>query len=116
MMAWVASVVAVMPHSICGLAIRSVRNENGTGGSSPGCISSAAQSIERPSSRAGVPVLSRPSAQAERQSRSRQAVGRGLADAGRPGSSPRRDGSGPRRKVPVVSTTAPAADRVGRRR
>jgi hypothetical protein len=38
----------------------SVRNENGTGGSSPGCISSAAQSIVRAIEPGGVPVLSRP--------------------------------------------------------
>ena len=28
-----------MPHWICGVVMRSVRNENGSGGSSPGCIS-----------------------------------------------------------------------------
>jgi hypothetical protein len=31
--AWVASVVRVMPHWICGVSIRSVRAENGSGGS-----------------------------------------------------------------------------------
>ena len=81
MMAWVASVVVVMPQAICGLAIRSVRNENGTGGSSPGCISRLAQSIVRPSRRAGVPVLSRPSAQVERQQAVGKADGRRLAVA-----------------------------------
>ena len=46
--------------AICGVVIFSVRKEKGTGGSSPGCISSAAQSMVRPSRRGGVPVLSRP--------------------------------------------------------
>jgi hypothetical protein len=59
-MRWVSAVVLVTPHSICGLAMRSVRNENGVGGSSPFCISSEAQSIVLPSSLAGVPVFSRP--------------------------------------------------------
>ena len=38
------------------------QNENGGGGSSPCCTSSPAQSIVLPSSRGGVPVLSRPRA------------------------------------------------------
>jgi hypothetical protein len=62
MMACVAGVVVVMPHVICGVVIAVVRNENGTGGSSPGCTFSPRQSIVVPSSRGGVPVLSRPSA------------------------------------------------------
>ena len=85
MMAWVASVVVVTPHSICGLAIRPVRNENGTGGSSPGCISRPAQSIERPSRRAGVPVLSRPSRRSSARSRSESPLAGGLAMPARGG-------------------------------
>ena len=46
MMACVAAVVRVMAQAICGVVMRSVRNENGTGGSSPGCFSRLSQSIE----------------------------------------------------------------------
>ena len=60
MMAWVAGVVWVMWQAICGVAIESVRNENGWGGSSPRCSWRPLQSMVRPSSRAGVPVFSRP--------------------------------------------------------
>ena len=107
MMAWVASVVVVTPQLICAFSIRSVRNEKGTGGSSPACISRLAQSIVRPSRRAGVPVLSRPS----RNSSASRRWERPLAGGSpwRPAgvfSSPR--WIRPRRKVPVVSTTAPA--------
>ena len=56
-----ATVVRVIPQEICGLSIVPVRAEKGSGGSSPGCISNAPQSIVRPSSRGGVPVLRRPS-------------------------------------------------------
>ena len=64
--------------------IRSVRVENGSGGSSPGCISSAAQSMVAPSSRGGVPVFSRPSAKPEALQGAREADRRRLADpAGR---------------------------------
>src|SRR3954471_4943490 len=58
---WVAAVVRVMPHWICAVVIRSVITENGSGGSSPGCISTDDQSIVVPSSRGGVPVFNRPS-------------------------------------------------------
>lgn len=44
-----------------GVVIRCVRKEKGTGGWSPGCTSSEAQSMLPPSSRGGVPVLRRPS-------------------------------------------------------
>jgi hypothetical protein len=57
---WVSAVVKVMPQAICGVSIRSVRNENGTGSSSPGCISSRSQAMVAPSRRAGVPVFRRP--------------------------------------------------------
>ena len=72
-----AASVAVMWQAICGVVIRSVRNENGSGGSSPGCSSSPAQSMVRPSSRGGVPVLSRPEreAAAARASRDRPSDG-----------------------------------------
>ena len=60
MMRWVSAVVWVMPQAICGTSIRSVMKEKGWGSGSAGCISRRAQSIVRPSSRAGVPVLSRP--------------------------------------------------------
>ena len=61
MMACVASVVRVTAQAICGVSIRSVRKENGTGGSSPGCCSRLSQSMEARESRAGVPVFRRPS-------------------------------------------------------
>jgi len=56
----VAGVVRVIPHWICGVVMRSVITENGSGGSSPGCISTTDQSMVVPSSRGGVPVFSRP--------------------------------------------------------
>ena len=84
MTACVASVVRVMPHWICGLAMRSVSVENGSGGSSPGCISSAAQSMVRaiePRRRAG---LQPPERKADAFQRPGQAERRRLADpAGR---------------------------------
>ena len=61
--------------------MRVVSIENGSGGSSPGCISSAAQSIVRPSSRGGVPVFKRPSAKPARSSVSERPIARRLADA-----------------------------------
>src|SRR5215831_16350444 len=42
----VAGVVRVIPHSICGVLMRSVIAENGSGGSSPGCISTAAPTMK----------------------------------------------------------------------
>ncbi len=84
MMSWVAAVVRVIPHWICGVSIRSVSIENGSGGSSPGCISIRPQSIVAPSSRGGVPVLRRPSAKPSRSSVSERPDRRRLADpAGR---------------------------------
>ena len=68
MTACVAGVVVVMWQTTCGVVMRSVMKENGGGGSSPGWTSSPAQSIVRPSSRGGVPVLSRPSAKPQRAS------------------------------------------------
>src|SRR6516165_5719727 len=43
---WVAAFVRVMPHRTWGLSMRSVSIENGSGGSSPGCISTAAQPLQ----------------------------------------------------------------------
>ena len=60
MMACVSSVVWVMPQAIWGTEIRSVRKLKGTGSASAACISSLSQPMVRPSSRAGVPVFSRP--------------------------------------------------------
>mgnify|MGYP003693733235 CR=1 FL=1 len=81
--------------------------ENGSGGSSPGCISTADQSIVVPSSRGGVPVFSRPSAKPARSKEAESPIA---------GASPTRPAGQffsprwirPRRKVPVVMTTAPA--------
>ena len=68
MIACVAGVVPVMWQAICGVAMRSVSVEKGSGGSSPACASSAARSMVRPSSRGGVPVFSRASAKPKRSS------------------------------------------------
>ena len=57
-----------MWQTTCGVVIRPVRNENGTGGSSPGWTPSPRQSIVVPSSRGGVPVLRRPSEKPQRAS------------------------------------------------
>ena len=108
MMAWVAAVVRVMAHWICGFSMASVSAENGSGGSSPGCISRRDQSMVRPSSRGGVPVLSRPRVNPSRSK---------VSDSPIAGASPTRPAGvrcspiwmRPRRKVPVVRTTAAAA-------
>ena len=59
MIAWVAAVVVVMWQAICGVVMRSVRYENGTGGSSPSWRSS-----ERVVDRAPVEPGRRPRLQA----------------------------------------------------
>ena len=94
-----------MPHWICGVVIRSVITENGSGGSSPGCISTADQSIVVPSSLGGVPVFSRPSVKPARSNDFESPIAG--ASSTRPAGqffSPR--WINPRRKVPVVMTTA----------
>ena len=74
-----------MPHWICGVVIRSVMTENGSGGSSPGCISTADQSMVVPSSRGGVPVFNRPERKAGAFEGGRKPHRRRLADPpGRP--------------------------------
>ena len=80
MMACVASVVRVMPQAICGVVIRSVRNENGTGGSSPACCSRPSQSIDgrRAGRRAG---LEAPELQTQAVEPLGQLERRGLAGA-----------------------------------
>ena len=61
MMSCVRGLVAVTPQAICRCTGASERKENITGSSSPGWLPTASQSIVRPSSRGGVPVLRRPS-------------------------------------------------------
>ena len=89
--------------------MRSVSIENGSGGSSPGCISSAAQSMVRavePRRRSGLQPAERKAEPLQRQRQARRA-----------GASPTRPAGvcrspiwiRPRRNVPVVSTTAPQA-------
>src|SRR5690242_3068452 len=56
----VRRVVRVMWQTVWGVVIDLVRNEKGTGGSSPFCTASWLQSIVVPSRRGGVPVLSLP--------------------------------------------------------
>ncbi len=60
MILWVSGVVQVTPQSTCACVIAAVMNENGTGASSPGWVSSRSQAMVLPSSRAGVPVFNRP--------------------------------------------------------
>ena len=62
MILWVSGVVAVTPQATCGLVIRSVRKEKGLGTGSAAWLSRRSQPMVRPSSLAGVPVLSRPMA------------------------------------------------------
>ena len=81
MMAWVASVVVVTPQSICALSIRSVRNENGTGGSSPGCISRLGPVDRAPVEARRRAGLEAAEPQLERQQALGEAVGRRLAVA-----------------------------------
>ena len=50
-----------MPQSICLLERLFVKNENGTGFSSPDCFSKIAQFMVSPFKRDGVPVFKRPS-------------------------------------------------------
>ena len=105
-MAWVSGVVAVIPQDTWRLVMRSVSQESGSGGSSPGCASSAAQSMVRPSSLGGVPVLRRASGNPKRS----KARARPIA-----GASPTRPAGkrfspiwiSPRRNVPVVMIAAP---------
>ncbi len=81
MMSWVRSVVVVTPHAIWARVMRSVRNENGTGSSSPACFSRLAQSIEGPARRAGVPVLRRPICRPRAAKRSASLTAGGGAEA-----------------------------------
>ena len=62
MMRWVSAVVRVMWQGSCGAVTAVVSEEKNSGSGSPCWISSRSQSIVEPSSRGGVPVLSRPSA------------------------------------------------------
>ena len=62
MMRWVSAVVRVMWHGSCGAVTLVVSEEKNSGSGSPCWISSCSQSIVAPSSRGGVPVLSRASA------------------------------------------------------
>ena len=81
MMACVASVVRVMPQVICGVVIRSVRKENGTGGSSAGLHLQGVPvdgCLAQPRRRAGLePAQSQP----EPIQPLGQLEGRGLAEA-----------------------------------
>src|SRR2546422_3043524 len=60
MMRCVSAFVYVRWQQTCGIGIRSVRNENGGGGSSPGCGVRTEKAMVSRSRRGGVPVLSRP--------------------------------------------------------
>ena len=99
--------VWVIPHEICRVVIDFVNIENGSGGSSPACISSAFQSIVLPSKRGGVPVLRRPSVKPKPESDSESAIA---------GASPILPAGirvfpiwiNPFRNVPVVRITEPA--------
>ena len=107
MIACVRAFVSVTPQETCRQAGPRDRKESITGSASPGWRPTASQSIVRPSSLGGVPVFSRPSGRASSsiRSASRTAAASPSRPAGRV-SSPM--WITPRRKVPVVSTTAPA--------
>ena len=119
MMACVASVVVVTPQLICGVAMCPVRNEKGTGVSSPGCISRLAQSIERPSRRAGVPVLRRPRRRSRASSRSDRPLAGSLAMAAggglflAPMDQPAQEGAGGEHHCPGPDPAAIARDDPG---
>ncbi len=107
MTSWTSGVVAVMWQGSCDWSIRSVRNENGTGSSSPGWTSSASKSIVRPLRRGGVPVLNRrssnPRARSEPESPSAE-----VSPARPPGVLTSPVCIKAWRNVPVVTTTARA--------
>ena len=96
-----------MPQATCGFAIHLVSAEKGSAGSSPCCRSHADQSIVPPSSRAGVPVFSRPMGSWSWRSRSdnRSAA---ASPTRPPGVRSPPTWMTPRRNVPVVRTTDPA--------
>ena len=84
MIACVAAVVRVMPHWICGFVDALGQRRERLRRLVAGLHLEAAQSMVRPSSRGGVPVLSRPSAKPSRSSVPRKPKRRRLADpAGR---------------------------------
>ena len=109
---WPSAVVWVMKQETCGVSMCLVRKEKGTGCSSPFCSSRRSQAMVRPSSRAGVPVLSRPSFRPASAS---------CSEKPRLGGSPWRPAGmrrspiwmRPLRKVPVVRTTAAHAESSG---
>ena len=72
--------------------MRAVSIENGSGGSSPACISRLCQSMVRPSSRGGVPVFKRPSAKPMLSSVADRSERRSFADAAGRGFASRRYG------------------------
>src|ERR1700674_184904 len=83
MSSWVAGRVRVMAQATWRFSIRSVRAENGSGGSSPSWRSRPAHSMVRPARR-GVPGLRGGERKAEPGERRRQAEGRGFPNpAGR---------------------------------
>ena len=82
MMSWVRALVWVIQHGRCaGCIAREPRNENTGAGSSPGCTARTEKSIVRPSSRGGVPVLSRPTGRSSSRRRAPRALGRRVAGA-----------------------------------
>ena len=93
-----------MPHEICDAVVFLDRNENNVGSSSPGCISRIDQSIVRPSSRGGVPVLSRPNGRPNPSSRS-AILTDGFSPMRPPGCATSPIWITPRKNVPVVKMT-----------
>ena len=74
-------VVRVMPHAICGVVMRSVRAENGTGSSSPACFVDAGP-VDGAAVEAGRgPGLEPPEREAEALERAGKTDRRPLADA-----------------------------------
>ena len=101
---WVVSLVWVIPQAICRASGALDRKEKSVGSSSPGWLSSRAQSIVRPSRRGGVPVFRRPRGKSKPCIRSANAID---------GASPMRPAAKlsspirmrPRRNVPLVRIT-----------
>ena len=103
---WPNSVVRVMAQAIWRVRIADVKEEKGSGSSSPYCGSRRSQAMVLPSSRGGVPVFNLPTAKPLFLKRvdNPSAGGSSIRPAGKR-SSP--IWIMPAKNVPVVSTTAP---------
>ncbi len=104
MMSWVSSRVLVMwQETCCGCSARSPIKENTGAGVSPGCSCMIPKFSVLPSSRGGVPVLSRATRNGISRSRSASRI-EGASPARPPGRSVPPTRMRPPRNVPTVST------------